>query len=216
MTNFNNEFDYSKTYYKVLRKDMTHNGFKYEMGLNVDTNEFNDNPKESCVKGGLYFVDNEHIAQFICWGEYLAEITIPKESKIIKLGNLKYRTDRFIIEKIIPININTLDAIILNNPNYPKETILKDLVFKKRFSLAKDFLSKYDLSRDPIYISILYRIMKFAINMNSIEIKNFVIENLGYFRYHEPNMFSLDYNFLINYRDEGRYKQINFIYDNNL
>ena len=40
-----------KLYYKLIRADMTHYGFKYKLGLNVDTNPFND---EYCNRGGLY------------------------------------------------------------------------------------------------------------------------------------------------------------------
>ena len=58
-------FDYSKTYYKVVRKNHNHNGFIYKKGLNVLNEPFNDDPNASCVGGRLYFTDYENLPLFL-------------------------------------------------------------------------------------------------------------------------------------------------------
>jgi hypothetical protein len=51
-------------YFKIFNESDNHNGFQYVDGLNVDIIPFNDDPNESCVEGGLYFSDVEHICVF--------------------------------------------------------------------------------------------------------------------------------------------------------
>ena len=48
--------------YKLLSIDGVEKGFKYKVGLNVDTNEFN--PSETCCKGGLYFFVGNQILYY--------------------------------------------------------------------------------------------------------------------------------------------------------
>mgnify|MGYP001198641436 CR=1 FL=1 len=77
-------FDYSKTYYKVVRKNHNHNGFIYKKGLNVLNEPFNDNPKASCVGGRLYFTDYENLPLFLYHGDLIYEVTIPKDAMVVK------------------------------------------------------------------------------------------------------------------------------------
>ena len=49
-------------YYKILRSDLTHNGFVYKEGLNVLDGPFNSDP--CCKPGGLFFVEDLYI---FCW-----------------------------------------------------------------------------------------------------------------------------------------------------
>jgi hypothetical protein len=91
-------FNYGQIYYKVTNKDEIHNEFQYKTGLNVDTIPFNDDPTESCVKGGLYFTDLDHIIEFFNYGCWVREVKIPKDAKVIKDpdGN-KWRADKIIL-----------------------------------------------------------------------------------------------------------------------
>ena len=66
-------------FYKFLSKDFTHHGFKYKMGLNIDTVPFSE--KEECGPGGLYYASLEHIFRFIEYGPHLVEVTIPPDAQ---------------------------------------------------------------------------------------------------------------------------------------
>ena len=229
MTNLNNEFDYSKTYYKVLRKDMTHRGFKYEMGLNIDTNEFNDNLEDECVKGGLYFVDFENIYKYIAFGEYLAEIIIPEDAKVVKIESddsfdIKYRTDKFIIENISPLN--TLDSIhkvtsFIKNDWFLEETIkriFRSLVICKRFSLAKNVYYKYKMQDNFMFSNYVYYFVRETIRYREIreDVIKFLFIDLNWISLYSKNSLGNNYFYMNTLRDSGNYDRINFIYDNNL
>jgi len=91
-------FDYSQTYYKVTNEQECHNGYQYKDGLNILKEEFNDNPKASCVAGGFYFTDYEHLPRFFKYGTWIREVTIPTDARVVKdpEGD-KWRTDKIIL-----------------------------------------------------------------------------------------------------------------------
>ena len=86
--------------YKFLNDDMIHNNFEYQLGLNIDTEDFN--PTDTCSKGGLYFCEESKCHLY--WndyGELLAHIGILNDAKI---ENHKFKTDKLIINKIESFN----------------------------------------------------------------------------------------------------------------
>jgi len=88
-------------YFKITNSKENHYGFQYHDGLNILKDEFNDDPEASCVPGGFYFTDAEHILEFLDYGIYLREITLPIDDpdfKIVKDGN-KWRANKIILEK---------------------------------------------------------------------------------------------------------------------
>jgi len=110
-----NIFDYNKIYYKVTNKEEKHHGYQYKDGLNILEEEFNDNPNASCVSGGFYFTDYEHLPRFLNHGVWIREVRIPKGAKVIKdLDGNKWRTDKIIFRKKYHIN-NDFDKWF--NPN---------------------------------------------------------------------------------------------------
>jgi hypothetical protein len=94
--------DFKKTFtgpfYKFLNNNFTHHIFKYNLGLNIDSEKFN--PTGECQKGGLYFcdVDNCYL-YYMDYGRYLAQIFIPDDAKIYIEKN-KFKTDRLFINTI--------------------------------------------------------------------------------------------------------------------
>ncbi len=50
---------YSIKFYKLLHKDLTHRGYKYHHGLNIDPIKFNADWE--CVPGGFYFTDKTNL-----------------------------------------------------------------------------------------------------------------------------------------------------------
>ena len=97
-----NSFDYKQKYYKILQKDMCHHGFHYKLGLNKDHLPFY--PHGSCLPGGLYFTDREHILSYVYFGELLAEVTVPCNARVYKdpYGD-QYKADQIILSNIVPI-----------------------------------------------------------------------------------------------------------------
>jgi len=89
-------------FYKFLNNDLTHYGFEYKLGLNVDTEPFK--PKDSCSKGGLYFCE-----EFKCnlyyqnYGHKLARVSIPDDAKVY-VERDKFKADKIILEDIVDFN----------------------------------------------------------------------------------------------------------------
>ena len=71
---------YGTIFYKIVRSDLIHHGFKYQLGLNVDTKQFN--PSGSCESGGLYFTNINNLLDFCYCGQHIALIEIPDDSQI--------------------------------------------------------------------------------------------------------------------------------------
>jgi len=94
------KFNYSKVYYKVTNEQECHNGYQYKDGLNILEEEFNDNPEHSCVPGGFYFTDYEHLPKFFQYGTWIREVTIPTDARVVldPDGN-KWRCDKIILGK---------------------------------------------------------------------------------------------------------------------
>jgi len=92
----------NKVYYKITNSTENHHGFQYKDGLNVLIAKFNNDRDASCVPGGLYFTDIEHIFEFLSYGVYLWEITLPTNDtsfKIIKDRHNKWRANKIIFGK---------------------------------------------------------------------------------------------------------------------
>ena len=84
-----------KTYYKIMNDDECHKGLQYHDGLVIDPVEFNDDPKISCVKGGIYFTTKEYLHRFFNYGKIIRPVTIPSDAKVVLDPNGdKYRADR--------------------------------------------------------------------------------------------------------------------------
>ncbi len=102
----------NQIFYKILNKSLKHNGFKYNLGLNIDTLPFN--PSGSCEPGGLYFTTFDHIFKFISYGDNIAEISIPDDAKVYEDPSLdKYKADRIFIK-----SIETLENFFNKNPKF--------------------------------------------------------------------------------------------------
>lgn len=85
-------------FYKFLRSDMTHYGFNYKLGLNIDFKHFT--PFGECQPGGLYYTTKEHLIKFSHIGDYLAEIEIPEDAQTYDEGKGKWKADKLVIKKI--------------------------------------------------------------------------------------------------------------------
>ncbi len=69
-------------YLKITNQNENHHGLQYQDGLVVDTVPFNK--KGSCVPGGIYFTTPEHICDFLEYGVYVREVTIPADAEMVK------------------------------------------------------------------------------------------------------------------------------------
>ena len=76
--------DRRKTYYKITNKEECHNSLQYHDGLVIDPKQFNDNPKASCVEGGIYFTTKEHLYKFFKYGCWIRLLRIPKDAKVVR------------------------------------------------------------------------------------------------------------------------------------
>ena len=87
--------DRRKTYYKITNKKENHYGLQYNNGLVIDHQKFNTNPKNSCVKGGIYFTTKEYLHEFFKYGCWIRPIKIPSDARVVlDSTNNKYRADK--------------------------------------------------------------------------------------------------------------------------
>ena len=86
-------------FYKILRKDLIHHGFTYQLGLNVDSQPFQ--PEREC-QGGLYFSDLEHIAEYLTYGDLVARVALPPDARWIQEEPGKFKADRILLSDIQP------------------------------------------------------------------------------------------------------------------
>jgi len=92
------KFDYNKTYYKVTNEKENHHDFQYKNGLNVLKEKFNANPIASCVRGGFYFTDENNILEYLSYGCWIREVSIPINAKVIlDPSGDKWRTNKIIL-----------------------------------------------------------------------------------------------------------------------
>lgn len=106
-------------FYKILREDLTHHGFSYQHGLNVDTKPF-----EPCARcfGGLYFSDLDHITQYLEYGDLVARVTVPPNAHFIQEQPGKFKADRVILSDLQPWR--TWD--IWNDATFVKHAVQQD------------------------------------------------------------------------------------------
>lgn len=94
-------FNHKKRYFKVIKNDMRHYNHTYKEGLNILLDEFNSDPKDSCVPGGFYFSDLQNISNFFTLGHKVWEVKIPQDAQVVRdLGDLvKWRTDKIRLKR---------------------------------------------------------------------------------------------------------------------
>jgi hypothetical protein len=86
---------------KCINNDFCHKGFKYQIGWNTDTIEFN--PFGSCKAGGLYFTTSDFIHEFLEFGSNIAIIELCQDAEFyIDPAKNKYKTNKFIITELLP------------------------------------------------------------------------------------------------------------------
>jgi hypothetical protein len=85
-------------YYKILSEDLTHYGFKYQLGLNVDKLPFT--PRGYGLPGGLYYSDLDHVFEYLDHGTLIAEVE--PVGAIHKRG-LKWKTDKLMVHSMTPL-----------------------------------------------------------------------------------------------------------------
>jgi hypothetical protein len=119
---FNNHPDYKgKKFYKLLRKDKNHFGFRYKEGLNEDIVAFEKSG--SCSGGGLYFTERKNIWRWLkisYYGKdmlyYFCSVSIPDDANVFIEEN-KFKTNKFILgtEEIVFDNYELCLELVVAN-----------------------------------------------------------------------------------------------------
>ncbi|BCS83564.1 putative ankyrin repeat protein [Cotonvirus japonicus] len=71
-----------KKFFKILKSNKCHNGYRYKKGLNV-INNFQEHG--SCVPGRLYFSEAKDICRYLNYGEILVEVFLPTDDPEFKM-----------------------------------------------------------------------------------------------------------------------------------
>jgi hypothetical protein len=92
-------YDFRMTkYYKILRGDLTHYGFTYQLGLNVDPVSFN--PKGLHAPCGLSYADINNIFTYTNFGSLIAEVEPVGQ---IHQDYKAWKTDKLVVHNITPL-----------------------------------------------------------------------------------------------------------------
>ena len=85
---------------KKINDNMIMHGFKYQIGLNIDTRPFY--PSGTYKAGGLYCTTEEHINKFSNkeYGNKIWKVTIPDDAQVYIEGPNKLKADRLIINEL--------------------------------------------------------------------------------------------------------------------
>jgi hypothetical protein len=91
----------SRKYVKLLHENLTHYGFTYKMGLNVDVIPFD--PDVECKPGGLYFckptdIRYHHSGIFDAY-TLIADVEIPADAQFA-YGRTKCKADRVVLSNM--------------------------------------------------------------------------------------------------------------------
>lgn len=106
-----NEIYKGLKFYKFLNDELNHRGFRYGLGLNVDSIPFN--PTNQCSAGGLYFCkDSDCHLHCMCYGNKLALVRIPDDAKVY-VEYCKFKADKLIIDDITDFH-NVSDDFWIN------------------------------------------------------------------------------------------------------
>ena len=137
--------DNQKKYFKITNATENHNGFQYHDGLNILTEPFVENG--SCVAGGLYFTDVEHIFHFVSYGVYLREIILPiadSDFKCVADKNDKWRANKLIFGLRYNLyDISTFQYLIQLGANYllGEYNLLQWAAYKGHYAIVEYLIS---------------------------------------------------------------------------
>jgi hypothetical protein len=87
----------AKTYVKILARNLVHHKFKYQEGLNEDTNVFM--PIGTCQPGGLYFCERKDVELYLSYGPLIADVTIPEGAEVYE-EQRKLKANKIILSNI--------------------------------------------------------------------------------------------------------------------
>ena len=79
---------------------MTHHDYIYKLGLNTIDKFIN---KDECKEGGFYLVDEIDVANYLDYGENIAQISLPDDT-LIYLEENKIKVNKLILENILNKN----------------------------------------------------------------------------------------------------------------
>ena len=84
---------------KKIRDDMNMRGFKYQIGVNIDINNFDTTTE--CSAGGLYFSNEKYISDFSdkYYGANIYEVKIPDDAEVYLEDYNKGKADKIELVK---------------------------------------------------------------------------------------------------------------------
>lgn len=92
---------------KLLNKDLTHDGYVFKEGLNVDYHNFGS----PFVRRGFTYTLLKNIVKHFYQYYYVADVEIPNDAKIYKYpGEELWKADSIILKNIRPLNIEAMEC----------------------------------------------------------------------------------------------------------
>lgn len=157
-------------YFKILTEDLTHHGYTYKKGLNVDPKPFNPEPKWD---NGLFFADEKNILGFCGFGNKIAEVIVPDGERIIRVGD-EYKAHRIILREIRNLwNVETFEWLKNCGVDLHKDN---DIALYGAVELNHVEIAKYLLEHDANIDALGGLALKWAAKNGYIEIVKCLIE----------------------------------------
>ena len=132
-------------YFKVTNATEMHNGLQYKDGLNVDSVAWN--PSGSCLPGGIYYADEDHICEFMGMGAWVREVIIPDDARTYKDPNgNKSKADKVILGPRVALLDFLKEYVEARNGVIPGSLYLSGLTSAKGLVLPTTIGGSLDLN----------------------------------------------------------------------
>jgi hypothetical protein len=130
------------TLVKVLKKDLTHNGYTYKLGRNDCVQPFNE---VECGDGGFYGCRLKDLLSWVSLyptSTYVALVDVPNDARI-KWFNTKFKTSSLVLTRLLPL----LDAMNLAlrhgaDIHAQSDAALRDASFYGHFTVVQYLVEK--------------------------------------------------------------------------
>jgi hypothetical protein len=181
---------------KITNQEENHHGLQYHTGLVEDIIPFER--KGTCVAGGIYFTTPQYICRFLSFGEWIRELTIPKDAEMVKdPGGDKWRASKVVLGKRRNIyKIETWKWMIENKVNLAGKHLddlddfVEKLLCEEKFEIVKYLIKNgYKISYMNLEFIIensnfdIFKLcIQYGVNINSAMNLSIIVNNIKFVR----------------------------------
>ena len=193
---------------KILTDNLTHHGFEYKEGLNIDSVKFN--PIGECSAGGLYFTYLNEAHLYFHFGNKFSYVTIPDEA-LVYIEKNKFKANMLILT-----NILHLSELFLQNVQLCEYFVKQKGLALKYVNEQTEEICKLAVQKDGLALQFVNNqteeICKLAVQQNgrALQFVNNQTEEICELAIQDVQCESLTYSLTIKYiKDQTLYVKLN-------